>query len=171
MGIVNICPRCKTEKPILGDFRFRYKGLWLRIFCDGVICKNCTKEGIIDDFEEYAGKLIKKRENGKVIFINWDYYKNIPIGRNHYTLNQILVSLDILSYKLKNNYEITDGNGNSCNPNGSFNEGSILFFKKESDALEYILRVLSPKIESWNWEIRKIIKVIDHNDFRIKSKV
>lgn len=170
MGIAGICPRCKTEKPVLGIFKFKYKDLWLRIFCDGVICRNCTKEEIIDDFEEYAGELIKKTENQKVVSINWDYYKKIPIGKNHFKINQFLESLGVLSFKSNGNYEIVDGAGHCCNPKASFTDNSFLFFREENHVLDYVLQVLSPQIENWDWEIRKIIKTIDHNDFALKTR-
>lgn len=144
-----ICKKNEVERQKV--FTFEYDGFKFVVRSDLVVCKTCAKKRYVEIFEEHKD-LIRKMDGA--IKVNWKNFSD-----RVWSLSRVLISLGVLSYKAKGNWEIVSDiellhlNPRSCGQ---------LYFRRKEDAIEFGKARLSDT--PYDWTIRHISKEISKKE-------
>lgn len=166
-----ICESCKEEPAgkaeyISFDYQFPKRlstfMFKFRVFKQGAFCFSCEKKEHIRKFNEYHGKLILSDVD--TWLVDWKFYLQFRKDRKGRAsvLDDILISLSVLSSSAEWNWNVVDHEGIGLNP---WWYSSYLYFTNLDDATQF---ALSSSYSSSHWEIHKIMKVVTRQDV-IKS--
>ena len=160
-----LCYRCKQNSPgKYEDISFTYLGMTVKISKDGLTCKKCAKELWIEDFEENAEEFIniKISKSGKPT-VNWPHYQDFfskwRFSGRKKKFHHILMTLGILSFQPKGNWDIVADGPVGLNPRAPF---AYFYFVKKKDAIEFASLQFPNTL--YGWEIHLISEVIERKE-------
>ena len=161
----DLCHGCKEKPPLEEPETARINGLSIRIEPFGLLCIDCLKESLRDDFKHLKkrGKEFIKKRDG-TIKINWKIIDGLEEESQDFAYD-VLLAMDILSLSTEGNWQILAGGGIMLNPRRF---QLALYFKKEQDVIDFAKATLSNTL--YYWEIQHIPKVITKSDITMGQK-
>ena len=155
----DLCHGCKGKPPLKEPETAQINGLLIRIEPFGLLCIDCLKESLKDDFKhlkERGKEFIKKRD--ETIEIDWEMINRLEEKSQGFAYD-VLLAMDILSLSTEGNWQILADGGIILNPR---HFQLALYFKKEQDVIDFAKETLSNTL--YYWEIQHIPKVITKSD-------
>lgn len=150
------CRKNAAKKP--RNTSFVYKDLQFKVFKSGNECESCVRKECIETFEETVSKGFIRIKEG-VAKVNWKIYSELFKERNEnaaISAINVLISLGILSFSEKGNWDIVTDSPISSNPLSSASQ--YLYFTRKEDAIEFA------QLNYIEWKIRRIGDVLAAKD-------
>jgi len=155
----NLCYGCKKRAPLKKPETAQVNGFSIRIEPFGLLCVDCLKEGLRDDFKHLKkrGKEFIKKRDG-TIKINWKIIDRLEEESQNFAYD-VLLAMDILSLSDEGNWQILADGGIILNPRRF---QSALYFENKQDVIDFATATLNNTL--YSWEIQYIPKVITKSD-------
>jgi len=166
----NLCYGCKKKPPLKEPEIIQINGLLINIKPFGLLCIDCLKKGLRDDFEQLKkqGKEFVVKESNGTIAIDWKIIDRLEEESQNFAYD-ILLAMDIFSLSSERNWQILADGGIILNPRHFL----PLYFKKEQDAINFAAATLNRTLYSWalySLEKKQVLKVITKSEIIMGQK-
>ena len=155
----DLCYGCKERPPLKEPETAKVNGLLIHIEPFSLLCIDCLKEKLIDEFEQLKkrGKEFVKERDG-TIKVDWKIINGLEKESQNFAYD-VLLNMNVLSLFGNDHWQILGDGGIILNPR---HFQSVLYFKKEQDIIDFATATLNNTL--YSWEIQHISKVITKSD-------
>ena len=155
----NLCSGCKEKPPLKKPEITQINDFMLRIRPHGLLCIDCLKKELSDEFErlkEQGQGFIEKRDG--IIKVDWKMIDRLEEESQGFAYD-VLLAMDTLSLSTEGNWQILADGGIMLNPRRFH---SVLYFKEEQDVIDFATATLNNTL--YSWEVQYVPKVITKSD-------